>query len=118
MAGKTKLVLNGAGIRINEMFGLKIYVGALYLKAKTSNGNTIVNANEPMAVKMVITSKYSTTDNMQEAYGKGFDVSTNGNSSSLKNEIKVFNSAFGVNIVKGDIFDYIFTPGKGSFVLF
>ncbi len=44
------LVFNGAGIR--KKFGFKVYVGALYLKAKTSDSQAIINADENMAIQM------------------------------------------------------------------
>jgi hypothetical protein len=51
--GKT-LVLNGAGIRTAERFGLtfKVFVGALYSAKKSSDANELLNATEPRVLRL------------------------------------------------------------------
>jgi hypothetical protein len=44
------LVLNGAGVRVRLIF--KVYVAALYLPAKVSNGETIIGGNQPVRFVM------------------------------------------------------------------
>lgn len=48
--GDTELILNGAGLR--KKFGMKIYAAGLYLKAKSSDGQAVMDADEPMALSM------------------------------------------------------------------
>jgi hypothetical protein len=46
----TTLSLNGAGLR--EKLWIDLYVAGLYIKTKTTNANTIINANEPISIKL------------------------------------------------------------------
>ena len=61
----TQLVLNGVGIR--EKFFADIYVAGLYLKEKSSDFRQIMDADEPMAIRIVITSKLITAERFKEA---------------------------------------------------
>lgn len=110
--GGEDLVLNGAGIR-KKAFVLKLYSGGLYLKNKSSNASTIVNADETMAIKLVITSGFVSSDAMSDAVREGFDSSMNGNTSSLSSEIEKFIGFFSEEIVEGNTFDITYQKGKG-----
>ncbi|HSI69280.1 MAG TPA: chalcone isomerase family protein [Gillisia sp.] len=109
-----KLVLNGVGVR--EKFWMDMYAGALYLNAKSSNVNTIMNAEEPMAIKLHIVSKLISSDKMIDAVTEGFENSTNGNVAPLKTEIDKFISFFRDEITKDDVFDLVYLPSKGIVV--
>src|SRR3569832_1777838 len=67
---KTDLVLNGAGIRKKVIF--KLYVAGLYLKEKTKDASEIINGDKPMLMRLTITSKLISSDNMSEAIEEGF----------------------------------------------
>lgn len=109
-----KLVLNGVGVR--EKFWMDMYAGALYLGNKSSNANSIMNANEPMAIKLHIVSKLISSDKMIEAVNEGFENSTNGNLTPIKSEIDKFISFFRDEISKNDVFDIVYLPSKGVVV--
>ncbi|MCM4161165.1 chalcone isomerase [Antarcticibacterium flavum] len=109
-----KLVLNGVGVR--EKFWMDMYAGALYLNNKSSNANTILNANEPMAIKLHIVSKLISSDKMIDAVNEGFENSTNGNITPIKPEIDKFISFFRDEITKDDVFDIVYLPSKGVIV--
>ena len=49
-----KLALNGMGVRKVNRFGLnfKVYAGALYLSKKTKSRDDVLNATEPVLIKM------------------------------------------------------------------
>lgn len=110
-AGTTTLTLNGAGIR--EKYWFDLYVGALYLEAKSTNGSEIANADKPMAVRLHIISSKITRSNMTEAINEGFTASTKGNISPIKSRIDQLLNAFTGEIKIGDIFDLVYEPGKG-----
>ena len=110
--GGEDLVLNGAGIR-KKAFVLKLYSGGLYLQNKSSNATSIVNADETMAIKLVITSGFVSSEAMSDAVREGFDSSMNGNTSSLSSEIEKFIGFFSDEIVEGNIFDITYQKGKG-----
>jgi hypothetical protein len=111
-AGKDTLVLNGAGVRTK--FFIKAYVSGLYLKKKSGDANAIMNADEPMAVRLHITSKMITSDRMKESTLEGFQHSTNGNMGPYQKQIDTFIAVFADNIKIDDKYDMIYIPGKGT----
>jgi hypothetical protein len=111
----TTLLLNGAGVRTK--FVLTLYAGGLYLKAKTADGNKIIQANEVMAIRLKTISGFITAEKMATAIKEGFHNSTGGKSSALQPQINQFMAAFKQKIVKGDEFDFIYTPATGTQVI-
>ena len=105
------LQLNGAGLR--EKYWIDLYVGALYLPAKSTNGTEITNADKPMAVKLHIISSKIHRDNMVEAIHEGFIKSTGGNTGPLKAKIDQLLTAF-TSIKVGYVFDLVYEPGVGT----
>lgn len=110
-AGKDKLVLNGAGTRTK--FFIKAYVGGLYLKQQSSDANAIMNADEPVAIRLHIISKMITPQKMTDAINEGFQNSTKGNIAPYKAQIDEFLTVF-KEVKINDIFDIIYTPGDGT----
>jgi hypothetical protein len=110
-AGSDTLLLNGTGFR-SKLF-IKAYVGGLYLKKKSSDANVIINADEPMALRINIISKYISSDLMEEATREGFHNSTNGNTAPFKEKIDMFVSVFSDNIRNKDVYDIIYIPAEG-----
>lgn len=108
------LVLNGAGMREKVVFDL--YVGGLYLNAKTSDAKSVINADESMAMKLHIVSKLVSSKKMVGAVDDGFDAAMNGDTSALADKIETFKGFFSDKIVKGNIFDIAYIKGKGSVV--
>jgi hypothetical protein len=109
-AGNTNLVLNGAGIR--EKYFFDLYVGALYIEAKSTDAATILNADKPMAVKLHIISGMVDKEKMVEAIMEGFKKSTGGNVAPYQSRIDQLLNAF-TAIKVGDVFDLSYEPGKG-----
>src|SRR5690554_3024457 len=72
-----KLVLNGAGIRTKWF--VEGYIAALYLNEKTSDAQAVIEADEPMAVRLIITSGMITPKRMSDSTRDGFVSSTGGN---------------------------------------
>lgn len=110
-AGQVTLTLNGAGVRTKL---IKLYVGGLYLKEKSNDAAAIMTADEPMAVKLHIISSKITSKNMEEAVREGFLNSTGGNTEPLKDQIERFISVFKDEIKVNDVFDLIYSPGRGT----
>ena len=108
---QNSLALNGAGIRSKFFFDL--YVGGLYLKNKSSDALHVINSDEPMAIKLHITSSMITSEKMQEATMEGFENSTKEEIRPLKTEIDKFISVFKEKIKDGDIYDFVYTPKVG-----
>jgi hypothetical protein len=110
--GDEYLKLNGGGIR-EKMF-IDLYIGALYLREKSSSASAIINADEPMAVKMRVVSGMVSKENMEEAIRTGFENSTGGKTAPIQDKIdKLITVGFEHQIVVGDIIDLVYEPGKG-----
>jgi hypothetical protein len=110
-----EMMLNGAGMR--EKLWYDLYVGALYLKAKSSNGTQLVMADQPMAITLDITDEAVTQDKMKDAVNDGFEDScSNSERKKIKAEISQFTGLFSEPIVKGDQFVIAYIPGKGTMV--
>ncbi len=111
-AGGTTLVLNGAGIRTKFM--MDIYIGALYLKAKSADAVAIINADEPMSVRLHIVSGMVTPERMAENTREGFKKSTGGNMAPFQAGIDRFINTFKEGIKIGDFYDIVYHPGRGT----
>ena len=107
-----ELALNGAGIR-KKAFVLKLYSAGLYLQQKSKKAESIINADETMAIKLHITSGFVSSDAMSDAVREGFDASMNGDTSSVSSEIEKFITFFSDEIVENNIFDITYQTGKG-----
>ena len=110
-SGETNLELNGVGIR--SKYFIKLYVGGLYLQNKTKDANKVLNADEPMAIRLHIISSMITSEKMEESTREGFENSMGGNTDAFKGEIEMFIKVFKNEIKDGDIFNMIYTPAKG-----
>ena len=114
-AGK-QLVLNGAGTRTK--FIISVYQMGLYLQKKSKNANQIVNANEPMAIRLRIVSGFASAEKMKHAIKQGFHNSTGGKTAPIQAQInQLLTKGFAGKIRKGDAFDLVYTPAGGTQVL-
>jgi len=113
--GGESLMLNGAGIR-KKAIVLKLYSGGLYLGSKSSDADAIVNANSNMAIKLIITSSFVSSEAFTEAVTDGFDASMDGNTSPLSSEINKFMGFFSEEIVEDDMFDITYQSDRGVVV--
>jgi hypothetical protein len=109
-AGGQDLVFNGGDKRTKFM--MKVYVAALYLKQKNGDAQKIIDADEPMAIKMQVTSGLVSADKMKHAIDEGFENSTGGNIAPIKAKIDAFTSVF-KEIASGIVYDFVYVPGKG-----
>lgn len=113
-AGETRLVLNGSGARTKAF--MELYNAGLYLTKASNNPKTIVTADEPMAIRIKITSGWVSQGNLLESLEDGFTNSTGGNSREIRTEIDQFRACFQDDISKGDVFDLLYLPAKGVVV--
>ena len=114
MAGKSKLVLNWAGLR-KAMVIVKVYAGGLYLQDRSSDPGKIIGADEPMAIRMHFLRDVS-NENLIDAWNEGFEKGTGGNVAPIKKEIDAFNAFFAEEAKEGDVYDVIYVPGEGTAV--
>jgi hypothetical protein len=115
-AGDEQLVINGAGTRVKKLVGIvkkDLYVIGLYLKNKSDNAQAIINADEPMMLRIKIISGLITSERFTEATLTGFQESTKGNTAPIQKEIDLFMSTFSQKIENGDLFEIVYRPGVG-----
>ncbi|MGO1461724.1 MAG: chalcone isomerase family protein [Marinobacter sp.] len=110
-ANSTELQLNGAGTR--SKFFIDLYIGSLYVPQARQDGNAVVEADEPQAITLHITSGMITSDRMTEATLEGFEASTGGDMASIQAEVDEFMAVFKEEIKEGDVFDLVYVPGEG-----
>jgi len=109
--GNNELIINGAGLR--KKLVIKVYACALYLLEKENDAKTIIEADEPIAVKMHFIYKAVDPAKLIEAWNTGFSKS---DISNLQEEITTFNSYFTKDAVKNDVYDIIYVPEVGTSV--
>ncbi|TGN41955.1 chalcone isomerase family protein [Marinobacter confluentis] len=107
----TELKLNGAGTR--SKWFMDLYVGGLYVPSTISDGQAIINADEPQAITLHIISGMITSDKMKDATMEGFENSTGGDLAAIQDEVDAFLDVFSEEIVEGDVFDLVYLPGEG-----
>ena len=111
-AGDEYLKINGGGVR--EKYFIDLYIGVLYLKEKSSSASHVINANEPMGIKLRIVSGMVDNDNFEEALREGFEKSTGGDISAIEERMeKLIKVGFAEDIETGDIYDVVYLPKKG-----
>jgi hypothetical protein len=106
------LVLNGLGLR--KKFFVKVYVGGLYLQAKSSNPASILAADTPR--RMVMHFLYSVSkDQMCDAWEEGLAANTPNASAEVKAGFKTLCSWM-EPIPKGNRLVLTYVPGTGTTV--
>jgi hypothetical protein len=109
------LVLNGAGARTK--YFMQMYEAGLYLSRPSKDPKAIVAANSPMAIRLEITSGFVSQEKLVESLNEGFHNSTGGKPEPLRREIDEFRRCFASEIAKGDVFDIVYTPARGTVVI-
>ena len=110
-----KLMLNGKGTRV--VFFMKVYEGSLYLETNDSDANKIINADDPMALRIDVTSTMVTADAMRKALNDGLAKSTGNNTGPIIEEINQLSSSFDSGVSEGDYYEFIYLPKIGTHVI-
>jgi hypothetical protein len=109
---KITLVLNGAGLR--EKFYVDVYVGALYLQAKTPDAHAILSDNGPASVHMHILYKELSKQKITDGWIDGLDANISESELQyLQPRVDAFNKLFTV-LKKGDVLRIDYSPDKGT----
>ena len=106
------LTLNGLGLR--KKFFIKVYVGGLYLQAKSSNPAAILVSDSPR--RLVMSFLYSVSkDQMCDAWEEGLEGNTPNPSAEVKGAFKTLCSWM-EPIPKGNRLVLTYVPGTGTMV--
>ncbi|MBI2568302.1 MAG: chalcone isomerase family protein [Candidatus Schekmanbacteria bacterium] len=109
-AGEQKLVLNGLGLR-TKMF-VKVYVGALYLPAKTTDANSVITADVPKSVTMHFLHEVS-QEKLTGAWRDGFANNSADKMGALKDRLDRFCSLW-ATMHEGERAVVTYLPGSGT----
>ena len=106
------LVLNGAGLRKKLMF--KVYTGALYLSAKSSNATSIIATDSPRRMVMHFLMGVD-KEKIAEAWGEGLADNTPNASPEVKTAFKTL-SSWMQDMKEGQEIVMTYVPGIGTTV--
>jgi hypothetical protein len=110
--GGRRLVLNGAGIR--KRFFFKVYVGALYLPARTQDAGAIVAADEPKCVRVLFL-RDVTRDALKAAYHHGIERNAPGpRIAELEAKLDELARLLPEQIREGSELAVAYVPGEGT----
>jgi hypothetical protein len=112
-AGDTRLELNGGGTRMK--FIIKVYVGGLYLQASSSDAETIIEADEPMAIWLQFVRDVD-KKSIVDAWNQGFENSASDGYTTAQRKIDSFNGVFASDVEKHGVYEIVYVPGEGTTV--
>ncbi len=110
-AGKTQLMLNGAGVR--KKFFIKVYAAGLYLTQKSKDAATVIETDAPMAMRMHFVYDGVTPKQLVETFNDGFIATTGGDPAPVQEKINTFNAFFTNEAKQDDRYDFIYLPESG-----
>lgn len=109
-----ELMLNGAGVRTKLV--IKVYVGALYLEEASQDAAAIIDADDPMAIRLQVRSGFLNREKMQAALLEGFEKSTSGDTSSIQSDIDEMMNLMSEAIKKKDVYLLAYSPELGMVI--
>lgn len=114
---ETTLQLNGVGFL--EKFNIDIYANTLYLKQKSQDWEAIIDADEPMAMRLHILYGSIPYDELIDGLRDGFRYSTGRDPAKLapvKERSEKFLSWFSRKTKEYDTATFLYIPGQGVHV--
>lgn len=105
------LTLNGLGLRKATVFGIKVYVGALYLAHPTSDAAAILTSKDPAAVELHFVF-HVTAGQLRSAWQEGFENSAHGQLPQLQSRIAQLNGWMR-SVGSGQYMTFVRIPGVG-----
>lgn len=112
--GEYRLTLNGSGARTKTF--IQLYTAGLYLQQPSRDARSIAAADEPMALRIQITSGFVSQAKLVESLNEGFQKATRGEMAPIQNEIAQFRACFNDEIKKGDVINLVYHPQMGVVV--
>lgn len=109
--GDTQLQLNGAGVR--SKFMVDLYIAALYVSEKSHDPQLIMDADQPMLIQVHVISNLITQENLSRGTAEGFSKATGNNTEAIQPLIDEFLDGLKEKITIGDVFEFVYLPGKG-----
>ncbi|MFZ2630557.1 MAG: chalcone isomerase family protein [Desulfosalsimonadaceae bacterium] len=108
--GDDMLGLNGIGLR--NLMVIKVYVVGLYLKSGSTDPAAIINADEPMVMRLQML-RETKPKTMNQALLNGMRNSVGAGFSQIADRTEKFKAMIFDPLLEGDVFNFIYKPGKG-----
>ena len=107
--GKTKLKLNGYGIR--DKMWINLYTQALYVTKTTSDAEKILNSKSSIATRLYVTSSLVSKEKLIKAIEEGVEKSYKGDIESIRPRLNMLMSFFNKDEVleKNGYVDFIYS---------
>ena len=112
---KTKLVLNGFGVRTK--FFISLYVEGLYLKEISTDGKAILDSRDPMMVRLHLTSSLVTNKKIIEAINNGIRKTYVGDIAPIQIKMDEMIAFFKDELKPEDNIDLIYDPNIDSIIV-
>ncbi|MBC7494544.1 MAG: chalcone isomerase family protein [Flavobacterium sp.] len=112
---KTKLVLNGSGVRTK--FFISLYVEALYLKEKSTDATAILDSHDPMAVRLHLTSALVTNKKIIDAITNGIKKTCSVNCAAAQLKMDQMIAFFKNELKPNDYIDLIYNPDSDAIIV-
>lgn len=110
-AGGATLTLNGLGLRKATIFGIKVYVGALYVAHPSADANTILTSREPVEMELRFVF-HVTAGQLRDAWQEGFEKSAPAGLAPLQTRIAQLDGWM-TSVGSGDRMTFVRLPGVG-----
>lgn len=105
------LTLNGLGLRKATIFGIKVYVGALYVARPTADAAAILSSKEPAQIELRFTF-HVTAGQLRDAWREGFEKSAHNQLPQLQSRIAQLNGWM-TGVGSGQQMTFLRIPGVG-----
>ena len=105
------LTLNGLGLRKATIFGIKVYVGALYVPHRTADAAAILSSQQPAEVELRFVF-HVTAGQLRDAWQEGFEKSAAGELPRLQSRIAQLNGWM-KSVGSGQSMTFLRIPGVG-----
>lgn len=105
------LTLNGLGLRKATIFGIKVYVGALYVPHPTADASAILASQQPVEVELRFVFRVS-AGQLRSAWQEGFEKSAPGELPRLQSRIAQLNGWM-TGVKSGQRMTFLRIPGVG-----
>lgn len=105
------LTLNGLGLRKATIFGIKVYVGALYVAHPTADANAILSSRDPVEIDLAFVFRAS-AGQLRDAWDEGFKRSAPDRLAQLQGRITELENRM-TGLRSGQRVSFLRIPGVG-----
>ncbi len=106
--------LQGAGVR--EKFWIDLYAIGNYTLKRYPSAESLIQADHPMLLRLVIVSSLITEERMRESIIEGFQKSLGDDYPAMQRQVEHFINLFAGDIHKGEKIILVYDPNQGTVI--